>query len=245
MPFDEEMKKSIMNYCLRDVPNDSWYKNSFDFIKDQKLKMRLISEFKNARFIYKIFEGLSAEDELMLAEIKMQVLIYASIYEATLHYILFDEYYKDHQLVKDLYTQKVNKPFSIPTNQLATLTSVLSHDKKKIIPYYETTQKRDISKIRFDEKCKLAFQLGILKEIPKHADTTADVLPNIKHIDGMPIFCSELIRIYEVRNAIHIHAELKKDIEYHLTLSRIAYRRMKPFLEQIKDNLTKEKMLNT
>ena len=79
MPFEKEIKDSIMSYCLRDLPHDNWYDSTFDFIKDNTLKARLISEFKNARFVYKIFEGLAAKDELLLAEVKMQVLMYASV----------------------------------------------------------------------------------------------------------------------------------------------------------------------
>lgn len=237
MPFEKEIKDSIMSYCLRDLPNDSWYDNAFDFIKDVTLRARLISEFKNARFVYKIFEGLAAKDELLLAEVKMQVLMYASIYEATIHYVLFDEYYKNDSIVQNLLTQNVNKPFSIPTNQLSAINSLLFHDGKTIIPYFTTSQKRDITKVRFDEKCIAAFQLGILTDIPEQSDPAADILSDIKQLPGMPTFCSELIRIYEVRNAIHLHAELKKEIDYHLALSKIAYRRMQPFLQQIKNKL--------
>lgn len=243
MPFEKKIKDSIMEYCLRDLPDDDWYSNAFSFVKDNILKERLISEFKNARFIYKVFEGISAENELKLAEVKMQVLMYASIYEATLHYVLFDEYYKNHSQVEALLTQKVNKPFSIPKSQLSLLNSSLSHDGKKIIPYFETTQERDITKVRFDEKCKLAFRLGILTEIPEQSEPTAEVLPGIKQIPDMPVFCAELIRIYEVRNAIHLHAELKKEIDYHLKLSKVAYRRIQPFLEQIKNRLAIDGLL--
>lgn len=237
MPFEKEIKDSIMSYCLRDLPNDSWYDSAFDFIKDSALKARLISEFKNARFVYKIFEGLAAKDELLLAEVKMQVLMYASVYEATIHYVLFDEYYKNDPIVQNLLTQNVNKPYSIPTNQLSAINSLLFHDGKTIIPYFATSQKRDITKVRFDEKCIAAFQLGILSDIPEQSDPAADILSDIKQLPGMPTFCSELIRIYEVRNAIHLHAELKKEIDYHLALSKIAYRRMQPFLQQIKTRL--------
>ena len=243
MPFDEGMKNSIITYCTRDLPNDKWYEDSFDFVKDSALKARLICEFKNARFIYKVFEGLAASDELLLAEVRMQVLMYASIYEATLHYVLFDEYYKDNPRVKGLLTQQVNKPFSIPSKQLTAINAVLVHDGKTIIPYFQTSQKREIEKIRFDEKCKTAFELGLLTEITEQSEQSADILPDIKNIDGMPTFCSELIRIYEVRNAIHLQAEIKKEIEYHLQLSKIAYRRMQPFLEQIKHKLEQDKLL--
>lgn len=237
MPFEKAIKDSIMSYCLRDLPNDSWYDSAFDFIKDSALKARLISEFKNARFVYKIFEGLAAKDELLLAEVKMQVLMYASIYEATIHYVLFDEYYQNDPIVQNLLTQNVNKPYSIPTNQLSAINSLLFHDGKTIIPYFATSQKRDITKVRFDEKCIAAFQLGILSDIPEQSDPFADILSDIKQLPGLPTFCSELIRIYEVRNAIHLHAELKKEIDYHLALSKIAYRRMQPFLQQIKTKL--------
>src|SRR5699024_3447096 len=120
---------------------------------------------------------------------------------------------------------------------------LLFHDGKTIIPYFETLQKRDITKVRFDEKCIAAFQLGILTGIPEQNDSTADILPDIKQIAGMPTFCAELIRIYEVRNAIHLHAELKKEIDYHLALSKIAYRRMQPFLNQIRTKLNADGLL--
>ena len=243
MPFEKELKDCIMNYCTRDLPKDEWYKNAFNFIKDNTLRNRLISEFKNARFVYKFFEGISAKDELLLAEVKMQVLMYASIYEATIHYVLFDEYYKNNPVVQNLLTQNVNKPFSIPKTQLDKINSLLSHDEKTIIPYFATTQMRDITKIRFDKKCIAAFQLGILKNIPEQNDSSADILPEIKRLPDMPTFCSELIRIYEVRNTIHLHAELKKEIEYHLALSRIAYRRLQPFLQQIKEKLTTDGLI--
>lgn len=243
MPFDNITKTAIFTYCTRDLPNDDWYEDAFSFVKDNALKMRLISEFKNARFIYKVFEGISAEDELLLAEVRLQVLMYASIYEAVIHYVLFDEYFKDNPLVQNLLIQRVNKPISIPASQLATISSVLFHDGKTIIPYFETTQKRDVTKIRFDEKCGVAFQLGILTEIAEQKNEKVDILPDIKPISGMPTFYSELVRIYEVRNAIHLHAELKKEIDYHLQLSKIAYRRMQPFLEQIKNKLKTEKLI--
>lgn len=243
MPFDSNVKTAIHTYCMRDLPNDDWYEDAFSFVKDNVLKIRLIAEFKNARFIYKIFEGLSAKDELLLAEVRMQVLMYASIYEAIIHYVLFDEYFRDSTLVQNLLVQKINKPFSIPQKQLTTISSLLSHDGKTIIPYFETTQKRDITKIRFDEKCEVAFKLGVLTEIAEQKDPKTDILPDIKLISGMPTFYSELVRIYEVRNAIHLYAELKKEIDYHLQLSKLAYRRMQPFLEQIKRKLKTDKLI--
>lgn len=243
MAFTEEIKKAIDEYCLRDLSKDDWYEKEFNFIKDTTLKNRIVCEFKNVRYIYKIFEGLAAKDELYLAEVRLQILMYASIYEAVIHYLLFEEYYKNNEKVKDLLIQKVNKPFDIPTEKQAILESHLSHDGKQVIPYFSTTQKRDITKIRFDEKCKLAFELGILSEIPEQSEHPSSII-NSEDCKDIPMFCAELIRIYEIRNAIHIHAELKKDIDYQIELSKVAYRRMMPFISQIKSKLIKDGLYN-
>ena len=85
-------------------------------------------------------------------------------------------------------------------------------------------RKKDDTQIRFDEKCKTAERLGLIsKYINKNGDT----------ID-LP---SEIIEIYSYRNAIHLAAELRKGIEYELELSKIAYKRMRPFVDQIKEKL--------
>lgn len=64
MPFEKALKDSILSYCIHDLPDDAWYKSAFSFIKDEKLKNRLIAEFKNARFIYKVFEGVFGKIEI-------------------------------------------------------------------------------------------------------------------------------------------------------------------------------------
>lgn len=59
-----------------------------------------------------------------------------------------------------------------------------------------------------------------------------------KLYEGIEIdLTSELIEIYGYRNAIHLVAEQRKGIEYELELSKRAYRRMSPFINQIKSKL--------
>lgn len=50
----------------------------------------------------------------------------------------------------------------------------------------------------------------------------------------------ELIEIYSYRNGIHLIAEQRKGISYEINLSKKAYRRMKPFIEQIKEKLRED-----
>ncbi|CAN5386671.1 hypothetical protein BH09SUM1_BH09SUM1_31860 [soil metagenome] len=76
---------------------------------------------------------------------------------------------------------------------------------------YKSEGKTESSKVRFDGKVKCAVALGII-ELP---------------------LGEELIEIYEARNAIHIDAEIRKNFQYELKLSTMAYRRLQPFKDQI------------
>jgi hypothetical protein len=52
------------------------------------------------------------------------------------------------------------------------------------------------------------------------------------------------MEIYAYRNGIHIIAERRKGINYELELSKKAYRRMRPFIDQIKEQLSKDGKFN-
>ena len=240
MPFRRDIQEYIQDYCIKHLPNENWIDNEFGFIKDEILRQRIETEYKNARYLYKIFEGLNVEGEMLLAEVRLQILMYASIYETILHYILFDEYYKENKDVKDLLIQKTLKPYDIPQKSLMKISNELNHDQKDIIPCFKTTVKRDITKIRFEEKCLVAKKIGILGDIKLDME-------KIDEQTGMRMnsinLCEDLIKIYELRNAIHIHAELKKEIEYHLYMSKLAYKRMRPFIDQVKRKLKQDNML--
>lgn len=240
MPFRRDIQEYIQDYCIKHLPNENWIDNEFGFIKDEILRQRIETEYKNARYLYKIFEGLNVEGEMILAEVRLQILMYASIYETILHYILFDEYYKENKDVKDLLIQKTLKPYDIPQKSLMKISNELNHDQKDIIPCFKTTVKRDITKIRFEEKCLVAKKIGILGDIKLDME-------KIDEQTGMRInsinLCEDLIKIYELRNAIHIHAELKKEIEYHLYMSKLAYKRMRPFIDQVKRKLKQDNMI--
>ncbi|MBP2241736.1 hypothetical protein J2Z40_002308 [Cytobacillus eiseniae] len=71
MPFEMELQETIRDYVYGHLPSESWYNiNFYPFIEDSNLRERLKTEFINARVIYKMFEGLQATDELLLAQIK-------------------------------------------------------------------------------------------------------------------------------------------------------------------------------
>lgn len=45
MPFSDTTKNEILEYCSNHLPMGEWYEDEFDFIEDEVLKHRLITEF--------------------------------------------------------------------------------------------------------------------------------------------------------------------------------------------------------
>ena len=113
---------------------------------------------------------------------------------------------------------------SIPQDKKNKLQDALSHDGKEIIPFYYGRKEKEKPQVRFDDKCRTAESLGLIHKFINDKGIEVD-LP------------SELIEIYSYRNGIHIIAEQRKGISYELDLSKRAYRRMRPFIDQIKEKL--------
>ena len=110
---------------------------------------------------------------------------------------------------------------SIPQAKQEALEKALDHDNKVIIPTYQGTGRTDIAKVRFDDKAQCASGLGLIK----------------------PQLCRDLIAIYEARNAIHLHAELRKNLTYEIEMARTAYRRLAPFRSQLVNSMSSRDLL--
>ena len=210
MTFSPEIKSAVKTYASAHIADEQWHRNFFSFVRDTQLADRLGEEFIATRFIYKILEGIEADGWLLRAEVRNQIFAYASIYEAVLHHILFDLFPDDPKVIS-LTQFPTQKRISIPRTSQAQLEKHLSHDGKRIIPTVTAIGRVDRSKVRFDQKAKCAFELELIGE----------ALQN------------DLIEFYEARNAIHIHAEIRKNVGYEIKLSLRAYRRMSIFKKQI------------
>lgn len=223
MPLDIDAKCKVDAYCKRDLPDDNWYQEQFDFIEDDALRIRIIEEYKGVRYAYKIYEGLEATDENLIFEVRHQILSYASIYEAVIHYVLYT-YYADTPEFHDLQYHQAPAKIDIPRSQYMKLKQHLSHDGSDLLIYRLQERKKDESQIRFDDKCRTAESLGLIHRISDYNGHEVDM-------------ASDIIEIYGYRNAIHLIAEQRKKVQYELDLSKRAYRRMKPFISQVKDRL--------
>lgn len=229
MAFSEELKNEIELYCNNHLATDSWYKNEFSFIQDIELKKRIIAEFKAIRFAYKLYEGIEATDENLMFEVRNQILAYASIYEAVIENVLAT-YYSDTTEFDSLMHHVIPIKVSIPENKQDVLQDALSHDGKIIVPFYYDRKKKEKTQVRFDDKCRTAESLGLIHKFVNDNGMEVD-LP------------SEIIEIYSYRNGIHIIAEQRKGISYELDLSKRAYRRMRPFVDQLKEKLVEDRKI--
>jgi hypothetical protein len=226
MPFGIETQKQIYDYCDNHLADGNWYLSEFDFITDQNLRDRLVKEYRAIRFAYKLYEGIEAKEENLIFEIRAQILSYATIYEAVIHYVLFN-YYSETSEFEKMSNHVIPIRIDIPKHKLEILSKELEHDSKEIVPFYYGTKKKDEVSIRFDEKCKTAERLGLIHIFQNEKGEQVN-LPK------------EIIEIYSYRNGIHLVAEQRKGIQYELELSKKAYWRMRPFIDQVKEQLIKD-----
>ncbi|WP_199173722.1 hypothetical protein [Comamonas sp. 26] len=81
MAFEAAVKDQITAYIDAHIANEDWHVTYFDFVKEPNLEKRLGEEFISTRYIYKLLEGLEADGWLLRAQIRLQILSYASIYD--------------------------------------------------------------------------------------------------------------------------------------------------------------------
>jgi hypothetical protein len=213
MAFKEPIRRAVVEYVERDLPSDEFYERYFWFISDANLRERLEEEFRSARYIYKLLEGLTAKDWLLTAQVKVQILLYASIYEAVLHHVLLQEYAASSEVVT-LTSYEHRKPINIS----ADIRTKIQNTYKPTGPisvYEIAIRSIDERKIVFEDKAETARLLGLIDQSIKD------------------VVCS----VYSFRNAIHLHAELRRGIEYEIEIAKEAYWRLQGFCQQISEKL--------
>ncbi|TLS35291.1 hypothetical protein [Pseudalkalibacillus caeni] len=215
MPFSDELQEKILDYVYGHLPGEEWNEENFyTFITDETLRERLIVEYKNSRVIYKIFEGLQAKDELLLAQIKTQVIMYVSIQEAVVNYVLFN-LLEDKDPVQELLFQDRTTQIMIPSHKKEKLKRELIHDGKEILTYFKEKKPVDKTKIRYDQKVEACFKLNLIDSALK----------------------GDLINLYKYRNTVHLESELRQNLDYNLDMGNLAYRRVEGLSMQLTESL--------
>jgi len=229
MPFSDELKNEIFEYCNRDLPDINELEKQMEIIQNADLKKRIIQEFKAIRFAYKLYEGIEAKEENLIFEVRNQLLAYASIYEAIIESVL-STYYSDTKEYNSMMTHKKLIPVDIPADKREKLKNCLQHNGEEIFTYVKREKRRPDQEIKFKEKIETAKSLGLIHDFIAK--------------DGELIrFPEEIEEIYGIRNGIHLIAERKKNITYEIELSKKAYWRMQPFMRQIIEKLKRDEKI--
>lgn len=213
MPLREPVRNEALEYARQDLPGDlAWHVDYFSFISDVELRQRIGQEFYAARYLYKLWEGLRINESWAdQAQVQLQVQQYASIYEASIHHLLFSEAANEPEVQRLFeYRALVERP--LPAHLMEKIRKLDSADADQIVGAVQATRRTQESKIRFDSKVATAVRLGIIEAPLGH----------------------EIAGFYSARNYIHIHAELRQgDLEWQVPFARDAYRRLQPFKTQV------------
>jgi|ERR1700733_9946434 len=206
MGLDPAQIAEINSYCMRDLPAFPWFLEEFGFIEQEQLRMRLARAFYAARYIYKLMEALQVAGDELHAHVKFQVIQYASIYEAVISSLLWTKF-RDHDRVKTLENHKSYKKIA----GLAGPTKITYEGEEVSLCVYRDT-KTWKNAIKFNDRVDAAVDIGFVRKA----------------------YGEEIKRIYELRNLTHIEKEAEEEIELEIENSKVAYRRMQPFIDDIK-----------
>ena len=215
MAFDPLTRQTVDTYARQDLAGDlNHHIQFFSFLNDDPdLMQRVGEEYYSARYLYKLLEGLRIDDPWgKHAQVQLQVQQYASIYEACVHHLLFVQC-KERPEVQALLRIPTLKDWSVNSDIQRKLDAASAAAGRTIVAAVESTTKLPDTKVRFDAKVRAAIEIGIVDE----------------DLGG------ELVNFYTVRNMIHIHAELKKGVDWawEIEFARQAYWRLLKFKDQV------------
>lgn len=206
MSLEKALRDQIQTYCIKDLPGDlDWHIQKFIFIDDIELRERLGRAFYAARYMSKLMEALYVQENELHPFVKFQVMQYASIYEAVITHLLWNNF-KDHEEVVALQTHKAYKPISA----LSNLTTIKYGDEQVFTCVYKN-EKTPKNSIPFGDKVDCCVRIGFVDAI----------------------YAQDIKNIYTLRNLAHIETEAKKQIEIEIEHAKLGYWRMQPFLEKI------------
>lgn len=218
-------RECVVSYCNKHiVPDDhyianptyshpiEWFKEYFSFILDNALQKYLAEAFYQARFAYKIMQGLKLTSFKKTAFLKFQIQQYASIYEALLDYTL--ETYHKEEIKNDILKTIEYRPVSAFANP----TEMFYTEGKKKEKIYTCKKKefyKALKSIKIDDKTKIAFNYGIF-DLSVKADLDA---------------------LYDIRNCIHLLKAAQSDYRPTIKECERAFKLMPRIVNAIKSHI--------
>ncbi|MBZ5978292.1 hypothetical protein [Leuconostoc gelidum] len=207
MTFSKETTDEITQYMTH-IENEQWFekKQFYNVVTDNPTRKRIIEEFQSARYIYKFFEGTRVTQKFLRAQIRVQVLMYASIIEAATDFVLKEylsntkEYKK--MLQKDGWLKVIEIPESKEAiellDKMAKSYGVTRDDIKIFTTRDETevTLKKVKDKNPFPELDRLAEILKqdrqniVVKKITRNTKNAEEKFLSVKFSDKVDVLKS-------------------------------------------------------
>jgi hypothetical protein len=188
-----------------------WFVQQFSFIEEEPLQKHLGEAFYQARFIGRVREALALRGGFNHAFTKYQIVLYASIYEALIDYML--EKNSDNPIVHDLISETV---FKQRKNALSSKTKLLFADDTgdvELIPCRAVLRERRLQEIQFDQRVDTVVRLGIFPQ--------ADA-PFIK-------------TLYKSRNNVHLQSSANKEFQPDDQESSEAFQLLFRFIQHLQE----------
>lgn len=225
----KQTREKIVSYCNKHIVPDAeyienpsfdhpmdWFVEYFSFIPDPKLRNHLAEAYYQARFAYKIMQGLILTGVKRIAFFKFQIQQYASIYEALLDYTL-ETYHK-----KEIETRILNNDEYRPVSAFANNTEmyiIVNTKKVTVFPCVLRKGTRPLKTVKMTEKTKIGVDLGIFDVSIKES------------VDAL----------YEERNCIHILKAAQSNYRPTLKECKRAFELMPQIVEAVKNHLVQLK----
>lgn len=185
-----------------------WFEQYFDFVPDPKLQRQLANAYYQARFIYKLGNGLRLTSFKNQAIIKFQIQQYASIYEALIDYFLQTNHDK---LVDKHCSYTTYTPIS---GALGSKTQI-SVDGKITTVCSRKTDIKPLKKIKISDRTKWAVEVNLITATTK------------QKIDAL----------YDLRNNVHILKAAQAQYTPKQKESKAAFLIMDEFVSYLKSHI--------
>ena len=217
MTLDKKIITQVIGFCNRDlVPDEQfksgatpypidWFSDYFSFLENPKLQKYLGEAYYQARFLYKLMNGLRLPIAKHRAIVRFQIIQYASICEAILQAAI-ETFYKSEFEEKYAVTQMIKCQ-----NALSTSTKI-TFENKNVYLCKEKKIKADIKRERIDHKTEFAVDHNIISSATKIS----------------------LDSLYDSRNNIHILKAAQNNYTPTLIEAKNAFALMRTFVSEVK-----------
>jgi len=226
--FGDRQNKYIKEYVTNHVESKQLLtqKQIFLFIECEKDRESLLNQFIYTRILYKFLEGVQAENSLLYAEVKIQIILYLSLIEYCCDYLITNQF-QQTQSVKNTLKNASLKKVSLNKDLMKQIAKSVNREENDfVISVKDNTEgTKSLSKIRFADKLDCIG--ATLTELDNKKGYSKKKIMRRERFRKKTL--EEVKELIYYRNNIHLSHELTNDRRATLADSKKAYKCVKKF----------------